>query len=301
MALCAAGLMALLLGDALRAQTEPPAEAAPNAHSGSRATSPKLTAPTPPTGHPIAPMALPPAATLPAAPFTPSAASASAKSMPMPDPMPIGSAGLAPLVMNWRLPGFVNAVWDVGHTPHVPLRVWPVVRPGKLLACASNDAVSAQVKLEFGRLLALHHVGDPESVQQALRPNWLAIYRTELARPYALAPGNLPDSVTAYWVALWRMVNPQLDVSVPTVQRLRDRMRGALLAQPGLGQLSCAERQRLSETLIYNTVLLQSQRQGLRDLGDEAALQAAVAHYQRVGLETWQLDLRGMRLDALSH
>ena len=92
------------------------------------------------------------------------------------------------------------------------------------------------------------------------------------------------------------MVNQHGSLLLPAETRVRDHTRAALVEQPKLHQLKREERQRVAEMLISNTLLLATQRWSLLAQGNSAQLQAAVAHYRQVGIDTLHVDWMALNL-----
>lgn len=112
---------------------------------------------------------------------------------------------------------------------------------------------------------------------------------------FGLRSGDAVDALTAYWLASWGAANNyQRQPSRTQVQAVRNQVRSGFdLARAGL--TTSHSRQEFAETLIYQTILLdtameQAQKSGnranIRRLGDEAQRQMRLA-----GLNMRQLRL----------
>ena len=164
------------------------------------------------------------------------------------------------------------------------------------LRVSSDPRISAQVKDQFRQQLIQANAPQRAAIERALAKDWLQGYRREVAQPNGLDSQNLADSMTAYTVAAWAIVHQQMQISPRAVTSVRDTLRSNLAANPALAKMSAAERQVLSEQLIYQTVLIMANRTEIQRTGNSALAQAAASHYRQAARTGMQLDLDQLAL-----
>lgn len=166
------------------------------------------------------------------------------------------------------------------------------------LRISSSPAISQKVKADFRAQLIRSNPDRRAAIDQALARDWLAGYRSEIARPNKLDPRNLADAVTAYMVAAWAIVHKQEQLSSPGIASVRDHFRNAMAESPQTARLSAAARQEMAETLIYQTVLIMANRTQIARTKDRKLADAASRHYRSAVRTGANIDLHNLRLEG---
>ncbi len=110
-----------------------------------------------------------------------------------------------------------------------------------------------------------------------------------------LHPGDMADAVAGYWLLNWTIANGA-DSDREEAEAVRRQVRRMIVASPGFQRLDDAERQRQSEALMLDFLVLHAAHTGALTRGDQAAAdrlaKAAVARFR----EQLGVDLRALRL-----
>lgn len=120
-----------------------------------------------------------------------------------------------------------------------------------------------------------------------------ALLRTAVA-PYGLRTDDLGDVTTAWLVVMWMTANQASLPALDVVRGVRTQTRAALL-DAGRVPAGAEERQRVLETLAYQTVTLISVRESTQASGNQAYL-AELADSAQASMRRQDFDLRAMAL-----
>lgn len=162
------------------------------------------------------------------------------------------------------------------------------------LVVARDPAISAEVKQRFRERTAKQMA--PAAHKRFMAMDWLAIYRREIARPMGLDASNLADIVTGYSVTVWAIVHQQDKLDPAAVAAARDIMRESMTQNAGIARRSTAERQKMAESFIYQTVLAAADRSKIKRTGDPAKAKEASREYRAVGRDILGIDFGKLRL-----
>lgn len=179
-----------------------------------------------------------------------------------------------------------------------PLSSASATNPGVVadLQIGADPAISSSVKSAFHDQLVQAHPSRRAAIDQALRQDWLAGYRDEIAAPNGLDVRNLADAVTAYTIAAWAIVNQRETIRPQAIAAVRDSMRAAMAASPQTAAMNAAERQRMAEELIHHTVLIMANRTEIARTRNKSLADSAARHYRSAALAGMQTDLAGLDL-----
>lgn len=167
---------------------------------------------------------------------------------------------------------------------------------GKARLDFSNDqTISREVRDDFRHQLIAAQPDATDRIERAVSQDWLAGYRNEIARPNELDPNNLADALTAYMIASWTAVNFLDQLSAEGIAAVRQQMRDALSRSPEVAAMSAADRQRMGEMLIYNTVLVMANRTEIFITGNRE-LQRTMAEHYRAQFAALGIDMASLSL-----
>lgn len=164
-----------------------------------------------------------------------------------------------------------------------------------IITYRSDPAISAAVKEAFREQLTDANPQRAGDIDRALQQDWLAGYRSDIARPNGLDADNLADANTAYLIASWALVNNVETLSSHAIAVVRNQMRAAVSNSRDVIGMTDGEKQEAAETLIYNTVLVMANRIEIAKTRDSALHQQAAAHYDAafkgLGIDLTALEL----------
>lgn len=166
------------------------------------------------------------------------------------------------------------------------------------LRIGHDAAISKEVRQGFRNQLLQNNPGaqSASAIDRALAMDWLAAYRREIAHPNGLDADNLADAVTAFYISSWALVNRVDTISPRSIASVRDAIRADIGDQPKLAALGAAERQKLGEALIYQTVLAMANREHLHRTGDRALAARMSDNTWRHFRQDMGVDLKSLRL-----
>ena len=169
----------------------------------------------------------------------------------------------------------------------------------------SSPAVTQRVKQQFADFVgrSAGQQGATDIATALARgdavASWAGIVRSD-----GLRPGDLADSMAAYWVLNWVIANQSNNNRVQTIAA-RDQLRGIIASNANLSRLSDAERQEMSEALMLNFLVQHAAYTNAIQAGDNAAMRrlgdAAVARFRSeagVNLRNVQLTNTGFTPSA---
>lgn len=164
------------------------------------------------------------------------------------------------------------------------------------LLVSDNADISRRTQRAFRDQLVRANPKQKHAIDQAFQQDWLVGFRNEVARPNGLRHDNLADILTAYLIAAWAIVHKQQDISPTSIKTVRDQLRQSLTTNPALTNLDAAERQRIAEDLIYNTVLIMANRVEIARTRDHRLASKASRHYRDVVESAMRIDLLKLEL-----
>lgn len=173
----------------------------------------------------------------------------------------------------------------------------PSTRSGSAVTTyRGSSAVTARVKTQFADFLQGEIGADGAArVRQVMDrgdpvASWAGIVRSD-----GLRPGDLADSMAAYWVLNWVMAN-QGDNNRAQTQAVRDQVRGIIATNPELARMTDAQRQEMSEALMLNFLVQHAAYGDAAQRGDRAMMgrlgDAAVRRFRsEMGVDLRRLTL----------
>jgi hypothetical protein len=111
----------------------------------------------------------------------------------------------------------------------------------------------------------------------------------DAVRPFGLKPGNVIDATTAYTVSMWVISNQAANPSPQQVAGARQQI-GKMLSDTGKLNGSDADKQRMSQMMMYETIL------GLVAFNDSRINKAQLAAATSRNMVRRGLDMKGMIL-----
>jgi hypothetical protein len=108
-------------------------------------------------------------------------------------------------------------------------------------------------------------------------------------RPFGLRSNDLVDSVTAYWVSMWIIANQAPNPTNAQIRAVRSQVQMGM-AQSGALRKSDADKQRLSQMMMYETIL------GLVALNTNSINKAALAKATAQNMKRRGMDMTRMRI-----
>ena len=172
----------------------------------------------------------------------------------------------------------------------------PTAAGAASLRIGTDPAISRQVRQAFRDQLVAGNPNRAADIDRALGRDWLAGYRTDIARPNGLDASNLADAMTAHAISTWALVHRATTISPRAITAVRDELRADLPANPQVARLDAAARQRLGEALIYQTVLNMANREHLHRSGDGALAEQAARRAREDFRAGTGIDLDALRL-----
>lgn len=146
---------------------------------------------------------------------------------------------------------------------------------------------------------------------QAARELEAAFRRTDIVeefdrgmREFDLSGNDLADAFTAYWVLNWMVVNgipsgeEARSPSHDEVRAVRDQLALAMTRNPGVQSMDAAQRQEMTESLIYNFMILDGAHMQASRPGNEAAFRELSDVWRLHGQRILGVDLRELELTA---
>lgn len=120
-------------------------------------------------------------------------------------------------------------------------------------------------------------------------------------RGYGLSGNDLADAFTAYWVVNWMVANEipgdgSRNPSRNEIQAVRDQLALAMTRNPGVSSMDAAQRQELTESLIYNFMILDAAHTQASRPGNEAAFRELSDVWRLHGRRILGVDLRELEL-----
>jgi hypothetical protein len=117
-----------------------------------------------------------------------------------------------------------------------------------------NAKVSDQVKQTILGI-ATKHARNPDGVRKLIQPQDVNNLFDQLMAKHGLRSSNLVDSITAYWLTNWMVVNRTTMPDRATVDGVRAQMMAAA-HKSGYGSRDDGFNQRESELLMWQSILL---------------------------------------------
>lgn len=113
---------------------------------------------------------------------------------------------------------------------------------------------------------------------------------------YGLRTNNLADVTTGYWIANWSIANQSALPTPGQVRAAQSQLGAALLRDARIARADEETRQRLSETLIYQTMFALSTRERLVGASNLAGMRKLADIIDRAVLAQSGVDLRRVQL-----
>lgn len=164
------------------------------------------------------------------------------------------------------------------------------------LAMGTDRRISQQVKQHFRDGLVRANPGETRAIDEALAKDWLAGYRSDIARPNGLDARNFADVYVGYIIANWAIVHQRDTISPKSIAAVQQTVRQQLRNEGALAAMGADERQRAGESMVYQTTLIMANREALAKAGRTARRQEAAEHYRRLFLQDSGVDLARLAL-----
>ncbi len=160
-----------------------------------------------------------------------------------------------------------------------------------------DPRVSAQARAQFiATARGVYGDSTADSFQRDFAGKDVATLWGNVVRNEGYKPGDLADSLSAYIELNWLVANHQVELAPAGIRALLADVHQSLSAEAAVAQMSEGERQNLSETLMYNFILLAAVwKQALKNKEDVvlAKLSDSVESRSRTELG---MDLRATRI-----
>lgn len=161
-----------------------------------------------------------------------------------------------------------------------------------------SPAVSEQVNTQMAEIFAAAQPGvDGARLHSTFHSGELQREFARLIQPYGFSDTSLADVMAAYLILSWQVIHDDPDLNEPGGYRvMRDSLRQAMLADPGVTSLGDIEKQVSADTMILTVMMAVSAYTYNRQTGDGSRMLALQEDVRGTVQTIGGLDLRRYRI-----